>query len=330
MEKRLLGDGLEVSAIGLGCMGFSHAYGVATERAEAVRTMREAFDMGYTMFDTAECYTGVFTDGGVSYNEELVGEALHDVRDKVQIATKFGVHHEGRTVVADSRLAEIRRAVEGSLMRLGTDYIDLYYQHRIDPAVPAEAVAETVAELIAEGKVLHWGISEATEDYLRRANSVCPVACVQNRFSMMIHKHETLFPVLEELGVGFVAFSPLANGILTGAYDANSTFAADDYRGAMPQYAAGAYERNAELFAYLGQLGKEKDATPAQISLVWMLAKKPYIVPIPGSRKAIRLRENAAAAQVKLTGEEVARIDAALAALPMSDVFGGSPVKRAE
>lgn len=187
-----------------------------------------------------------------------------------------------------------------------------------------------MAELIAEGKVLHWGISEATEDYLRRANSVCPVACVQNRFSMMIHKHEALFPVLEELGVGFVAFSPLANGILTGAYDANSTFAADDYRGAMPQYAAGAYERNAELFAYLGQLGKEKDATPAQISLAWMLAKKPYIVPIPGSRKAIRLRENAAAAQVKLTGEEVARIDAALAALPMSDVFGGSPVKRAE
>ena len=327
MKKRILGDGLEVSAIGLGCMGFSHAYGVATERDEAVRTIREAFDMGYTMFDTAESYTGTYADGTISYNEELVGEALADVRDQVQIATKFGVRHEGRTVITDSDPAQIRRSVEGSLKRLGTDHIDLYYQHRIDPQVEPEAAAETVAELIREGKVLHWGISEATEEYLRRAHAVCPVACVQNRFSMMIHEHERLFPVLEELGVGFVAFSPLANGILTGAYSAQSSFAADDYRSAMPQYKAEAYEQNAKLATFLKQLASEKGATPAQISLAWMLAKKPYIVPIPGSRKLTRLLENAQAADVKLTLEELTDIDDALANMPMSAVFGGSPVK---
>lgn len=329
MKQRILGNGLSVSAIGLGCMGFSHAYGVATDRADAVRTIRAAFDLGYTMFDTAESYTGTFADGTTSYNEELVGEALADVRDQVQIATKFGVHHDGRTVVTDSSPAEIHRAVEASLKRLGTDHIDLYYQHRIDPDVSAEEVADTVAELIAEGKVLHWGISEATDEYLRRAHAVCPVACVQNRFSMMIHEHEALFPTLEELGVGFVAFSPLANGILTGAYNSSSSFTADDYRSSMPQYSSDAYEQNAELMGYLDELAEQKGATQAQISLAWMLAKKPYIAPIPGSRKLSRLKENAEAADIELAASEVETIDAALARLPHSAVFGGSPVKHA-
>ena len=328
MKKRLLGDGLEVSAIGLGCMGFSHAYGVATDRAEAIHAIREAFDMGYTMFDTAECYTGAYADGTTSYNEELVGKALTEVRGNVQIATTFGVRHEGRTVITDSNPAHIRQSVENSLKRLGTDHIDLYYQHRIDPRVPAEEVAETMADLIREGKILHWGISEATEEYLRRAHAVCPVACVQNRFSMMIHEHERLFPVLEELGIGFVAFSPLANGILTGAYGEQSKFADDDYRSAMPQYRVEAYEQNREFMAYLSQLAAEKNATPAQISLAWMLAKKPYIVPIPGSRKIERLRENALAAEIELSSTEIPAIDDALTAMPMSAVFGGSSVKQ--
>lgn len=327
MEKRLLGHDLFVSAVGLGCMGFSHAYGVATEKSEAIQSIRKALDIGYTFFDTAETYLGVNADGSISYNEEIVGEALLPYRDQVQIATKFGVHHEGRTIVTDSRPETIRKSVEGSLRRLHTDHIDLYYQHRIDKLVPAEDVADVMADLIREGKITHWGISETTEDYLRRAHAVCPVTAIQNRYSMMYRDYEALFPALEELGVGFVAFSPMANGFLTGQYTADSHFAQDDYRSVMPQFTAEAVEKNQELLALLNHLAKQKSATAAQISMAWMLSKKPYIVPIPGSRKVERLAENAGAAEIKLTSDEVCKLDTALASMKMSAVFGGSKIQ---
>lgn len=327
MKYRTLGKDLEVSAVGLGCMGFSHAYGAPTDRETAVSVIRDAFESGCTFFDTAECYTGTGSDGSTSYNEELVGEALAPFRDKVRIATKFGIRIDGRTLVTDSRPETIRRSVKGSLARLGTDRIDLYYQHRIDPTVPPETVANTMAELMDEGKVLRWGISEANEEYLRRAHAVCPVTCVQNRYSMMARWHEDLFPVLEELGIGFVAFSPLANGVLSERPRAGETFSKDDYRSSMPQYSPEAFTKNRELFALLSTFAEEKDATPAQISLAWMLCKKPYIVPIPGSRKIERIRENLGAADVVLTKDEVASIDERLGSMEMSQVFGGSPMK---
>lgn len=329
MKTRILGKDLEVSSVGLGCMGFSHASGAPTERSVAVKTIRDAYDMGYTFFDTAECYTGVNPDGSTSYNEELVGEALGDIRDKVVIATKCGVHHASdRGLILDSSPATIRASVEGSLKKLGTDYIDLYYQHRIDPDVTPEEVAGTMADLIKEGKIRHWGISETTEEYLRRAHAVCPVTAVQNRLSVMARWHESLFPVLEELGVGFVAFSPMANGFLTGAYTAQSKFeAGTDYRSNMPQYTQEGFEKSRELMELLNSLVEEKQATPAQISMAWMLCKKPYIVPIPGSRKPERLRENLGAARIQLTDEEIRKIDeiSGQADLP---VFGGSKANK--
>ncbi len=328
MVTRILGKNMRVSAVGLGCMGFSHAYGTATERVTAVRTIRAAADMGYTFFDTAECYLGENADGSVSYNEELVGEALTPVRDSIIIATKFGVRHEGRQLVMDSRPETIRSSIDGSLKKLGCDHVDLYYQHRIDPKVEPEEVAGVMAELIQSGKILHWGISEVNEEYLRRAHAVCPVTCVENRYSMMARWHEKLFPALEELNIGYVAFSPLANGILTDAFTKGDRFAADDYRSAMPQYSDEAYEQNRALLELIRGLAREKQATPAQISLAWMLCKKPYIVPIPGSRKVERIRENLGAADVVLTAEEVHQIDEKLDHMEMSAVFGGSPVKK--
>ena len=216
-EKRQLGNSeLFVTPVGLGCMGFSHAYGVPTERPEATKMIRRAFEMGYDFFDTAECYTGINADGSTSFNEELVGEALHDVRNQVTIATKFGVQHSSSGLLMDSRPETIHSAVDGSLTRLGVDCIDLYYQHRIDPKVEPETVAEVMKELIQAGKIRYWGISETTEEYLRRANAVCPVTAVQNRYSMLAREHEKIFPVLEELNVAYVAFSPLGNGFLSG------------------------------------------------------------------------------------------------------------------
>lgn len=326
MQNRTLGKDLTVSAIGLGCMGFSHAYGAATEKAEAIKAIQAAFEMGYTMFDTAECYLGTCADGSTSYNEELVGEALAPYRSNVQIATKFGVHHQDRTVITDSRPEIIRKSVEGSLRRLHTDHIDLYYQHRIDTAVPAEEVAGVMADLIREGKITHWGISEANEAYLRKAHAVCPVTAIQNRYSMMYRDYEKLFPVLEELHIGLVAFSPMANGFLTGKYTGNTTFTQDDYRSAMPQFTAAAVEKNQELLALLNRLAQNKNATPAQISMAWMLCKKPYIVPIPGSRNIARLKENAGAAEILLTAAEVTALDRALDTMEMSNVFGGSKI----
>lgn len=328
MEMRTLGKDFVVSPVGLGCMGFSHAYGKATDADEAVKTIRQALDYGYTFFDTAECYIGENEDGSISYNEELVGKALADCRDKVKIATKFGVKHEERQLVMDSSPETIRKSIEGSLKRLGTDYVDLYYQHRIDPAVEPEAVAEVVSELIKEGKILYWGISEANEEYLRGAHAVCPVTCIQNRYSMMARWHESLFPVLEELNIGYVAFSPLANGILSDAFSKGENFDKEDYRSVMPQYSDEAFEKNKELLTLIREMAKEKNATPAQVSLAWMPSKKPYIVPIPGSRKAERIRENIGAANIVLSSDEVARIDEKLEHMEMSDVFGGSPVKK--
>ena len=325
MDYRVLGNDLKVSAVGLGCMGLSHAYGAPLEKADAIRVIRSAYEMGYTFFDTAEVYVGTNADGSASNNEELVGEALKDVRDKVVIATKFGLKAVGASSsLLDSRPETIRTSVEGSLRRLGTDHIDLYYQHRVDPQVPVEEVAGTIADLIKEGKITHWGISEATEDVIRKAHAVCPLTAVQNRYSMMARWHESLFPVLNELHIGFVAFSPMANGYLTGRYGKNDHFdAATDFRSNMPQFKPEAAAQNHELLTLLDQLAAQKNATSAQVSLAWMLCKNEHIVPIPGTTKVSRLQENLGAADVKLTHEEVAALDQALDTMPMSEVYGG-------
>ena len=334
MDTRILGKDLAVSAVGLGCMGFSHAYGAPTEKDEAVRLIRQAAEMGYTFFDTAEVY-GTPEDPHV--NERLVGEALAPIRDKVVIASKFGLRFDfasGKVpvpLIPDSRPETIRHSVEGSLTRLGTDHIDLYFQHRIDPAVEPEEVAGVMAGLIREGKITHWGISEANEDYLRRANAVCPVTAVENRYSMMARQYESLFPVLEELGVGLVAFSPMANGFLTGRYGKGQHFdPRTDYRAAMPQFTDAAVEQNAALLSLLNDMAAQKKATPAQISMAWMLCKKPWIVPIPGTRKPERMAENAGAAGIRLTAQEVQALDDALDQMEMSAVFGGTPIAKAK
>lgn len=329
MKKRKLGNSdLFVNPVGLGCMGFSHASGDPVDSETAVKTLRQAYEMGYDFFDTAEAYTGVSPDGTVSYNEELVGAALKDVRDKVVIATKMGVHHnEDLSLRLDSRKETIRSSVETSLKRLGTDYIDLYYQHRIDPMVEPETVAETMAQLIKEGKIRYWGISETTEDYLRRANGVCPVTAIENRYSMMARWHEKIFPVCEELNVAYVAFSPMANGFLTGQYNPNTKFEGkQDFRNGMPQYTEEGYEKAKGLLEYLNDLAEAKNATMGQLSLAWMICKKPYIVPIPGSRKMNRLEENFKAGDVVLTPEEVQKIDDKLSTMQF-DVFGGHSSK---
>lgn len=333
MKERILGrSGLEVSALGLGCMGLSHAYGAPTEKNEAVRFIRQAVEMGYTFFDTAEIYG---TQDNPYDNEVIVGEALAPYRDKVKIATKFGIRFDLSSntvpypIIPDSRPEQIRKSVEESLKRLQTDHIDLYFQHRIDPEIPAEEVAGTMQDLIKEGKILHWGISEANEEYLRRANTICPVTAVENRYSMMARHYETLFPVLEELGVGLVAFSPMANGLLSGKYGKNDTFDKKyDYRSNMPQFTAEAFEENEKLLALLRETAEKKGATSGQISLAWMLCKKPWIVPIPGTRKDERLKENAEAAEINLSEAEVAALDEALDKTPMSAVFGGSRITK--
>jgi len=334
MNYRTLGPGrLRVSAVGLGCMGMSHAYGAPADKREMKNLLADAVDMGYTLFDTAEVYG---TPQNPHDNEELLGEVLKPLRDHVVIATKFGISFDRpdepgtHKLIPCSRPEAIRRSVEDSLRRLHTDRIDIYYQHRIDPDVQPEEVAEVMADLIREGKILHWGISEATEEYLRRAHRVCPVTAVQNRYSMMARHHERLFHVLEELGIGFVAFSPLANGVLTTCYTADSRFdAATDYRASMPQFRKESFELNRKLFALLDRLAEDHHATPSQIALAWMLCKRPWIVPIPGTRHLCRLKENIGAADIALTKEDVCNIDEELDNMKMSEVFGGSPVKKA-
>ena len=329
MEKRVLGkSGIEVSPLGMGCMGITHASGDPMPDDEAVRVIRQAHEMGYTFFDTAECYVGTRADGTEAHNEDVVGEALEPVRDEVVIATKFGVTHApDKTILVDSHPEVIRASVEGSLRRLRTDHIDLYYQHRIDPKVEPEVVAGVMADLIKEGKIRAWGISETTEEYLRRADAVCPVSAIQNRYSMMARWNESLFPVLEELNVAFVAFSPMANGFLTGAYSHSTRFeGAQDYRDGMPQYTEEGERRAQPLTEAVRSLAEAHGATPAQIALAWVMAKRPYIIPIPGSRKLERLHENFGAASVALSAEEVSRVDELLDGLDLM-VFGGHAVK---
>ena len=330
MQYRTLGSDLTVSAVGLGCMGMSHAYGAPADKKEMTELLAQAVDLGYTFFDTAEVYG---TPEHPHDNEELVGAALKPYRDKIVLATKFGIHFDmsstatNKPLVPDSRPEVIRASVEASLKRLNTDHIDLYYQHRLDPKVPIEEVARVMADLIREGKITHWGLSEANAETIRRAHAVCPVTAIQNRYSMMARWYEELFPMLEELHIGYVAFSPLANGFLSGKYDKNTRFeAGTDYRSVMPQFQPEGIDQNRALLDLLNKLAGEKNATPAQISLAWMLCKKPYIVPIPGTRKAARLQENAGAADVCLSAAEVQAIDTALGGMEMSQVFGGSRV----
>ena len=327
MNYRNLGN-LTVSSVGLGCMGMSQSYGAPAVKKEMRELIAAAIDMGITHFDTAEVYG---TPDDPHDNERLVGTALAPYRDKVVLATKFGVHFDmsllkqGKSpIVPDARPETIRMSVDGSLQRLGTDYIDLYYQHRVDPKIPVEEVAGVMGDLKKEGKIRHWGISEATEEDIRRAYAVCPLTAVQNRYSMMARAHEDLFPVLEELNIGFVAFSPFANGILTGAYRKDSMFGEGDMRANMPQFTAEAMDENRKLLALLQHLAEEKSATSGQIALAWMLCKKPYIAPIPGTRKHTRLVENAGAGDIFLSNEEIAEIDAKLSTIPMSAVFGSS------
>lgn len=330
MQYRTLGKDLTVSAVGLGCMGMSHAYGAPADKKEMTELLARAVDMGCTFFDTAELYG---TPENPHDNEELLGPALKPYRDKIVLATKFGITFDwndpdvNKPVIPDSRPESIRKAVEGSLKRLQTDHIDLYYQHRQDPSVPVEEVAGVMSRLIEEGKITHWSLSEVTEDTIRRAHKICPVTAIQNRYSMMFRNYEALFPVLEELNIGLVAFSPLANGFLTARYTAESKFdTKEDYRSAMPQFKKEAFAQNGNLLALLEETAKAKNAAPGQISLAWMLNKKPYIVPIPGTRKLNRLAENLGAADIVLTAGEVAAIDEALDNITMSNVFGGTRV----
>ena len=330
MQKRILGKDLEVSAVGLGCMGMSHAIDIRIDRKEMTELLSNAVDKGYTFFDTAEVYG---TPENPHDNEELLGEALKPYRNRIILASKCGIRFDedspevNKPLIPDGRPEIVKKSVEGSLNRLQTDHLDLYYIHRIDRNVPIEETAGAMKELIDEGKITHWGISEADEETLRRAHAVCPVTAVQNRYSMMYRDYEALFPVLEELQIGFVAFSPLANGFLSAQYNKNSKFAeGTDYRGVMPQFSPEGMDKNRELIQYLTEMADRKNATPAQISLAWMLVKKPWIVPIPGTRKYGRLMENAQAADVELTEKEVRELDRMLDTVPMSEVFGGSKI----
>jgi aryl-alcohol dehydrogenase-like predicted oxidoreductase len=330
MRYRILGKDLKISAVGLGCMGMSHAYGSPADRNEMIELLAQSVDIGYTFFDTAEVYG---SPDNPHDNEELLGLALKSYRNRIVIATKFGIGTDttstavNKPIIPDSRPEVIRNSLEGSLKRLSTDHIDLYYQHRVDPNIPIEEVAGTMAELVQEGKITHWGLSEATEDIIRIAHAVCPVTAVQNRYSMMARHYESLFPMLEELGIGFVPFSPMANGLLTGKYNKDSSFeAGTDYRSVMPQFKPEAFDANQKLFEMIANFAEEKHSTSAQISLAWMICKKDWIVPIPGTRKIERLIENAGAADIMLTNEEVKRLDDALDCMEMSEVYGGVKV----
>ncbi|GHH50698.1 aldo/keto reductase [[Pseudomonas] boreopolis] len=310
MQKRTLGNStLEVSALGLGCMGLSHGYGPATDTGQAVALIRAAVDRGVTFFDTAEVY-------GPYLNEEVVGEALAPVRDQVVIATKFGFTFgdDNKQQILNSRPEHIRWAVEGSLKRLKTDVIDLLYQHRVDPDVPIEDVAGTVKDLIAEGKVKHFGLSEAGVQTIRRAHAVQPVTALQSEYSLWWREPEQeILPTLEELGIGFVPFSPLGKGFLTGAIKDGATFGSDDFRSKVPRFSPEAIKANQALVDLLGQIAKDKGVTAAQIALAWLLAQKPWIVPIPGTTKLHRLEENLGAASVELSPADLGKIAQALA-----------------
>lgn len=314
MKTRRLGNsGLEVSALGLGCMGMSFSYGMPADQNEMIALMHEAIDLGVNFFDTAEIY-------GPHTNEVLVGQALQGRRDNVVLATKFGFRYvDGKEAGVDSSPANIRRAVEGSLKRLKTDRIDLLYQHRVDPDTAIEDVAETVKALIQEGKVLHWGLSEAGVGTIRRAHAVLPLAAVQSEYSMWWRKPEVeLIPTLEELGIGFVPFSPLGKGFLTGSMDKNTTFVATDFRNIVPRFKQENMDANQVLVDLIKQVAASKNTTPAQIALAWILAQKPWMVPIPGTTKSSRLKENLGAVELELGMEELTALDKALATIAVA------------
>ncbi|MBN9590587.1 MAG: aldehyde oxidase [Alphaproteobacteria bacterium 64-11] len=307
MQTRRLGQGLEVSAIGLGCMGLSFGYGPAVERDHGIAVIRAAFERGVTFFDTAEAY-------GPFENEELVGEAVAPFRDKVVIATKFGFRNGYPKEGVDSRPQRIREVAEASLKRLKTDRIDLFYQHRVDPAVPMEDVAGTVKDLIQQGKVKHFGMSEAGVRSIRKAHAVQPVAALQSEYSLWWREPEKeILPLLEELGIGLVPFSPLGKGFLTGAITADTKFDGSDFRNVVPRFSPQARAANHALVERLQQIAARGKATPAQVALAWLLAQKPWIVPIPGTTKLHRLEENLGAAQIELTGDDLRAIETALA-----------------
>ena len=308
MKKRILGtNGPEVSAIGLGCMGITYAYGPAMERADAIKLLRGAFERGVTFFDTAEAYVG---------NEEVVGEALEPFKGQVVIATKFGFKNGDVAQGMDSRPARIREVAETSLRRLRVDCLDLFYQHRTDTTVPIEDVAGTVRDLIIEGKVKHFGMSEAGAESIRRAHAVQPVAALQSEYSLWWREPEKeILPLLEELGIGFVPFSPLGKGFLTGAIDASTTFAKDDFRNIVPRFAEDARKANQNLVEVIGGIAAAKRVSKAQIALAWLLAQKPWIAPIPGTTKLHRLEENLGAADIALSESELDTIRTALDAI---------------
>lgn len=310
MEMRVLGrNGLKVSAIGLGCMGFTQSYPPYLPKEEAINVIRQAVELGVNFFDTAEVY-GPYT------NEELLGEALAPYRDKVIIATKFGYDIEnnkldeaGRPIALSSNPKVIRRAIEGSLKRLKTDHIDLYYQHRVDPDTPIEEVAETIKDLVKEGKVLHWGLSEASAATVRKAHAIYPLTAVQSEYSMWYRNVEKeLLPTLEELKIGFVPFSPLGKAVLTGRFNKDTHFDKSDFRSQIPRFNSENLQQNMKLVEYVQILAKDKNVTPAQIALAWLLAQKPWIVPIPGTKKITRVQENLGSVKVKFTTEELMQI----------------------
>ena len=318
MKTRVLGQGLEVSATGLGCMGMDHAYGAPADREEMIKLIRRAVELGCNFFDTAVVYGEA--------NEVLLGKALEIYnREDVIIATKFGIY--GQKMVdgkpendLNSKPDSIREQLEGSLERLGVDYIDLYYQHRVDPEVEPEVVAGVMKELLAEGKIKHWGLSNAPLDYLRRAHAVCPVTCIENQYSMVFREPEDeIFKVCEELGIGFVAYSPLGNGFLSGKYDANTVYPEGDFRNKMGRFSPEVMQKNQVLLDLLKEIADSKNATSAQIVLAWELAQKPWIVPIPGTTKMHRLEENLGGVDIELSPEELKGINAALDALDIDE-----------
>jgi aryl-alcohol dehydrogenase-like predicted oxidoreductase len=312
MKQRMLGkSGMEVSEIGFGCMGLSFGFGPAVDKQEGIKVIRAAVERGVTFFDTAEVY-GAYT------NEELVGEALAPFRDRVKIATKFGFHIDanGKQAGLNSRPEHIKEAVEGSLKRLKTGVIDLLYQHRVDPGVPIEDVAGAVKELIQQGKVKHFGLSEAGVQVIRRAHAVQPVTALQSEYSIWWREpEEAILPTLEELGIGFVPFSPLGKGFLTGKITPETRFADGDFRNVVPRFNEENRKANLAMVDLLGRFAKQKKATPAQVALAWILAQKPWMVPIPGTTKVSRMEENVGAANVELTGEDLRQIDEAASRL---------------
>ena len=310
MNKRKLGqNGLEVSEIGLGCMGMTHGFGGASDDEEMIQVIRGAYEAGITMFDTAEVYQDK-KEGIVKYNESIVGEALKNVRDQVVIATKCGIKIEDGTQVLNAKPKVIRKSLEESLKRLQTDYVDLYYLHRVDPNTLIEEVAKTMKDLIDEGKIRHWGLSEAGIETIRKAHSICPIAVVESEYSMLFRKPEDgLIDVLEELGIGFIPFAPLGKGFLTGKIDVNQSFAKNDTRSKQPRFRHENMLANQVLLDLVRKLAAEKNATMAQIALAWILAQKTWIVPIPGSRKLGRIKENIEASKIRFTKKELAELN---------------------